>query len=218
MKKIPKKLAIIDVMLCLIALFILLEVIFHGYLTSIDLKVNASMPTVHNTFFFSIAKIIDTFFDTTPILILALILAIVVWFRYSKKEALFFASTMIVDAAVIVLLKILIHRSRPANALIIANDYAFPSGHAVTSIVFFGLIAYMLLRNVKLVKLDAFKSAIIKGIIIGVTAAIIIVIDFSRIYLNIHWLSDVLGGLAIGAVILTTSIILQQTIDSKFLE
>jgi len=205
----PKKLIIIDIILFVIAVLILLEVVLHGFLSSADLSVNASIPKIQNDFFISVSKIIDIIFDTLPVLILSLIISVVMWFRHSKKEAVFLASAMIVDAAAIAILKILVQRPRPLNALVTATDYAFPSGHTATAVVFFGMISYLLLRNMSPDRLNTFKP-----IIIGVFSLIIILIGFSRIYLNLHWLTDVIGGLAIGGVILTTSIILQQTMKS----
>ena len=206
----PRKLVTIDIALILITIFILLEVIFHGFLLSIDTSVNASIPIIYNNFSTIISKNIDTIFDTIPILILSMSISIILWYKHSRKEATFFATTMIADGAVLLIIKNLVHRARPLNKLIIPTDYAFPSGHAVTAVVFFGIITYLLLKNTQINK---FKS-----IILTIYTILILLIGFSRIYLNVHWLSDVLGGLAIGGIILTTSIIFEQTIKIKFLE
>jgi len=89
-------------------------------------------------------------------------------------------------------LKSLFGRARPdiVPHFIEASSFSFPSGHASTAAAFYLTVAALLMLE--------FRSARI--IIISLAAAVIFLIGFSRIYLGVHYPSDVLAGWAIGAV------------------
>ena len=92
------------------------------------------------------------------------------------------------------------HRLRPVftDPLTTGLGYSFPSGHAMGSIVFYGLIAYWLMRNSK---------RLLERVLIFLTALLIVlIIGFSRIYLGVHYPSDVLGGYIAGLSWLTFSL------------
>jgi len=89
------------------------------------------------------------------------------------------------------ILKHLFHRKRPLTPLLYeAKGKSFPSGHAIMSVNFFGLLLYMLWQT----EVDLF----IKIIVSVITIFLIIAIGFSRIYLRVHYTSDVLAGFIIG--------------------
>ena len=93
---------------------------------------------------------------------------------------------MLGSAAVEWLLKWLVARRRPRG-----GPFAFPSGHVFTSVVFFGLVIYLLWTR------DVPRPWRVAGT--TVCAALIVGIALSRIYLRFHWLTDILGGLCGGA-------------------
>ncbi|MHB8629622.1 MAG: phosphatase PAP2 family protein [Aggregatilineales bacterium] len=92
------------------------------------------------------------------------------------------------------------HRLRPVftDPLTTGLGYSFPSGHAMASMVFYGLIAYWLMRNSK-VWAEYVLIALICLLIVAI-------IGFSRIYLGVHFPSDVLGGYIAGLAWLTFAI------------
>ena len=83
--------------------------------------------------------------------------------------------------------KFIIRRERPIGInLIEESGYSYPSGHSMVSMAFFGLIAYLIYKNV--------KNKFYKIISIIALLIIIFLIGFSRIYLGVHYFSDVLAG------------------------
>lgn len=97
--------------------------------------------------------------------------------------------------------KLLFHRVRPAfaNPITLATGYSFPSGHAMGAMVFYGLLAYLLIRREKLWA---------SRVLIAVTFVLVVgLVGFSRIYLGVHYPSDVVGGYTAGLawLALTTS-------------
>lgn len=90
------------------------------------------------------------------------------------------------------ILKHLFQRQRPDLPwLVEAAGFSFPSGHAMMSFIFYGLLGYLTLLNL------ARKEK--RRTVIGVTAIIILLIGLSRIYLGVHYPSDVLAGFAAGS-------------------
>ena len=96
---------------------------------------------------------------------------------------------MLGSAATEWLLKWLVARRRPRG-----GPFAFPSGHVFTSVVFFGVLIYLLWTR------DAARPWRVPGTI--VCGLVIVGIALSRMYLRFHWLTDVLGGLVGGAAYL----------------
>lgn len=94
------------------------------------------------------------------------------------------------DAALNVLMKYAFHRARSSfdNALPALPSYSFPSGHAAGATLFYGVLAAMLVS-----KIDAWRPRVI---IILTAIALILLVALSRVYLGVHYLSDVLGGFA----------------------
>ena len=78
------------------------------------------------------------------------------------------------------------------------DSFSFPSGHATAAVAFYGMVFYLLIRNVKTVK--AKSGLLITGLIL------ILLIGFSRLYLCEHFLSDVLGGYLLGLLWLLLSL------------
>jgi undecaprenyl-diphosphatase len=97
------------------------------------------------------------------------------------------------------LLKDLFARSRPElwQRTIDVRYYSFPSGHAMISVVVYGLVGYFLATR--------FKRQ--NGWIISLTALLVAVIGLSRLYLGVHWPTDIIAGYAAGLIWLVACIL-----------
>ena len=95
-----------------------------------------------------------------------------------------------------ILIKSLIHRERPINSLIEISGYSFPSGHATMAIIFFTLLIYAFK--------DDMKNKVLKILFIFSMTLVFLLVGLSRIYLNVHWFSDVIAGFALGMFWLTS--------------
>lgn len=90
-------------------------------------------------------------------------------------------------------------RPRPLFFRVIpATGFSFPSGHTLLATVFYGMIAFILYTRA--------RSKVSRILVVSSTAALVLLIGFSRLYLGVHWPSDVLGGYIVGLLWLFLSI------------
>ena len=99
------------------------------------------------------------------------------------------------------LLKVIFQRPRPhfAHPLLVEGSYSFPSGHAMESFVAYGMLAYLAV----LLWLRSWETRV--AVICG-AALVVVLIGFSRMYLGVHYFSDVIAGYAAGGVWLSALI------------
>lgn len=102
--------------------------------------------------------------------------------------------------------KIAFHRERPEVALYAENTFSFPSGHSTIAVAFFGFIIYILLRHARKweYKINIFFGGL----------AIILAVGLSRLYLGVHFLSDVWGGYLLGLLWLVVGIVISEWLNS----
>ncbi|WP_165835567.1 phosphatase PAP2 family protein [Ruminiclostridium sufflavum] len=135
-----------------------------------------------------------TFFGSTEFLLTAA--AILIVFFFMDEKCSFYASMIVINLMLAALLneglKKIIQRHRPdILKLIDIGGYSFPSGHSMVSMSFYGFLIYLCWTNFK-TRWKYPVSALLSGLIL--------LIGFSRIYLGVHYASDVLGGFCLGAV------------------
>lgn len=124
-------------------------------------------------------------------------LVILVWKR-QRREAQMFMIVCLGGTILNTGLKLIFGKPRPAlwDRLITETTYSFPSGHALGSVVLYGAIAYLLVQSY-----PQFSQ-----IIYAFAAALILAICLSRLYLGVHWLTDIIAGVSIGFLWLTLCI------------
>jgi membrane-associated phospholipid phosphatase len=129
-----------------------------------------------------------------PILV-ALVVAAVVYFAWRREWRTAIALALTSGGGVVLsnVLKTVFHRGRPATVVefIPHPSWSFPSGHALNSVVSYGFLVVLLLERVH----DTRKRVAV----VLAAAVMIIAIGFSRLYLGVHYLSDVTGGWIAGA-------------------
>jgi undecaprenyl-diphosphatase len=124
----------------------------------------------------------------------AIFVSIVLWL-WKKKEYVIYLWLMLGIGLVFDYLgKILVRRVRPIDPAYLETSFSFPSGHASMSMIFYGFAAYVLVRHLKAwrYRVNAFFFCSI----------VIVAIGFSRLYLGVHYWSDVWAGYLLGFLIL----------------
>jgi membrane-associated phospholipid phosphatase len=104
------------------------------------------------------------------------------------------------------LLKHLFGRSRPDIPLLYeAKGLSFPSGHALMSVTFYGLLMHMIWRSV--------KHRGLKWTLLVLLSLLILVVGFSRIYLRVHYATDVIAGFSMGFIWLALSLYISHRLE-----
>lgn len=191
---------IVSILALILFIFILFNIQNNGFLKNIDIKFNA----LEKTIFFSNNQIlnllsisINYLFGLVSMIIISFVIFIYLQYRKKYRDSLFFITFMMINAILIWALKIIIQRPRPDNLFeYLSSGYAFPSGHSLNAVVFLGLLIYF---SWKYIKTNNKNAKIFITIILSLVA---IIVGFSRLYLGVHWLSDVLGGFLLGLFIL----------------
>ena len=123
-------------------------------------------------------------------------------FRQKRPRTGFILLTNILGANFLkIFLKNIFKRPRPEYAMIAAKEYSFPSGHSLIGFTFYTMLAYMLFK---------YYNGPWKRTITGFLIVFPITIAFSRLYLGVHYASDVFAGLLLGTSWLIVCIILDK--------
>lgn len=178
------------------------DVIHQDPLTKFDIALINWLHAGATPFGYGSFAIISEFGSLTALMILAVGVGILLvkrrrWLELGGWTAAF-AGGFILNGA----LKYAIRRPRPeyASDLFSIATWSFPSGHAMVSLVGYGMLAYMLLVVVR-VRGRAAQFAIVLG-----ATLLIVAIGLSRLYLGVHYFSDVVGGYAAGVLWLSACI------------
>lgn len=125
-----------------------------------------------------------------------------------KKINISMITCLIVGTIINNVIKIIFSRARPnINPLVVETSYSFPSGHSMMSMIFYGYLIYLIYNHLENKK--------IKWIFILVLSILIFSIGFTRIYLGVHYVSDVIGGFVLGIAYLIIFIEISRKIIKK---
>ena len=150
---------------------------------------------------------------SSPLLpVLVILTSVVFWARGVRLEAVFVAGLSTVSLLLNLLIKVLVARPRPTGHLVhiiqTALGYSFPSGHVMAYIAYWGL-------------LFCFGVILFQGrhwwrtALLVTSAAFVVLIGPSRIYLGEHWASDVLGSYLIGGVLLGLAVVVYLPLKER---
>lgn len=148
-------------------------------------------------------KIITKFAD-----IFLILLILILVFLKNKKHAFYLAFNSVAILMINIVLKNIFRRIRPVGInLIEENGYSFPSGHSMISVVFYGFIMYLIWKS----KL----SINLKKTFCLLLYSFILLIGISRIYLGVHYFTDVITGFCISLLYLLIFIKIIETKKSS---
>ena len=174
--------------ICLIGFLALAEDVFHQEIMNGDIvgydivsklfKFNVSTP---------IAKFITNFGGAIFVISLTTILFFVI---KDKKIGISIIANLGIVTILNQIIKFIMQRPRPTEFRIIEETgYSFPSGHSMVSLAFYGYLIYLIYKYI--------NNKHLKRTLIIILSILICVIGVSRIYLGVHYTSDVLGGFLI---------------------
>ena len=111
---------------------------------------------------------------------------------HRKKDGIVVALNLMISSLICMILKNMIQRPRPPveERLIVEDGYSFPSGHATNSMAFYLLAICLIYQNVKNKKL--------RNVLCLILGIFPILIGFSRVYVRVHYASDMIAGFCLG--------------------
>lgn len=151
-----------------------------------------------------------SFFGSHLFLIPAnLILIIVFVLKKDRWNSIKIPAVAFSSVLMMLLLKLIFQRARPIDPLLEqAAGFSFPSGHSLMSVTFYGLILYILVKHQ--------KNTWLKLIYSFIFTSFIILIGVSRIYLRVHFASDVIAGFCMGILCLIISLWILSNAENRY--
>ena len=176
--------------------FLFLSQGYTNILKPFDLKIISYIQSLENEYLTVFYKMITIIADTYQSAIITILLVTFLYFKKHYREALFLAITMTTCGLAMPLLKNIFSRERPNfYRLIEISGYSFPSGHTTSATTMYLTLEIILLSIMKkLNKYFVFSIAVLGIVIIG----------GSRIYLGVHYPTDVMAGICLGISIVST--------------
>ena len=147
-----------------------------------------------------VMSIVTQFGGWIVITIGSILIAMYLMVKKRMAQLLCYVAAILGGNVLFLILKMVIHRVRPISETSLINviGWSFPSGHSVMSVIFYGMITYLSVRDLRSWRLSVFMATI--------AGFVIVLIGLSRIYLQVHYLSDVIAGFTGGLFWLTMCI------------
>ena len=126
----------------------------------------------------------------SPLFLVIITIVLIILIKHNKIRE-YICANLIISTVLNFGLKNIVRRARPDEFRIIEEGgYSFPSGHSMVSMAFYGLLIYLIYKKV--------NNKYLKNCLIILLSIIILLIGLSRIYLGVHYTSDVLAGFLLG--------------------
>jgi membrane-associated phospholipid phosphatase len=168
------------------------NVLLSSSVVSLDMKIENLLVVFRDSFLVKFFLCVTALGEAQIIVSVVLIVTALFWLWKKRFYIMSLWITVAGSAISAYIAKILINRERPGGNIPVftENFFSFPSGHSASIIALLGFLTYCVWRN--------YKTWRIRVNTFFVASFIIILVGFSRLYLGVHFLSDVLGGYLIG--------------------
>ena len=212
-KSVNKKL-ITNIILSIIALIgfvAIMILVMCDYTFKID-QFNVVVANNRNVFWTGFFKIFTHLGSFYTLAVLSVIGIILIWFvMKNKKLSAFYAVCFAFVCIANYVIKQIVRRIRPEHLMIISETgFSFPSGHAMMSLAFFALLIHFVWKTK--------KNKPLKITLVLLFSILIAGIGFSRIYLGVHYLTDIIAGFLISFAIVMIFVIIYNTKVFKLLK
>lgn len=195
----------------LLFLFIMLiEVVGLDRVANLDRGVTSGVAAARQPFLNSIFLFITTIGNTTTLIIFTVTMALYLIFNKVRIHWVIWFVLLVFLGGVIInpMIKVMVQRTRPDEAfrLLEIHSYSFPSGHSLSTIVCFGGLAYLIGQVFYPDRQRMKKNLMIAAVVLS------LLIAFSRVYLGVHYLTDIVAGYLLGTCLLLFFIKLTKTL------
>ena len=179
--------------ICLILFIIVTMLVVTGNIELFDNYIYNLIHGISNKYLDIFFKYFTHIGDTIPVILIALV---IVCFLKKQKDRIHLVSSLITTVSFNQILKHIIMRPRPPmeRRLIKQGGFSYPSGHSMISLCLYGFLIYLVVTKIKNKKLKIFLTILL--------SIMVLLVGISRIYVGVHYPSDVIGGFLLSLVIL----------------
>jgi len=190
---IKKNIKLIVISICLILVIGITEDVFEQEIMKCDtIAYNFFVNTIRSDSLTNIMKTITNLGSSFALIFITILTFV---FMKDKKIPLIITGNLVIATLLNNIMKYIVQRPRPDGyRLISESGYSFPSGHSMISAAFYGLLIYLIYKYV--------DNKVLKYTLMSLLSILIILIGCSRIYLGVHYASDVIAGILISIIYL----------------
>lgn len=180
------------VVICTIILMLIIINIFNNQIENFDMKIYSFISNFISKNNTAIMKVITSVASATILCGICIAILIIV---KNKKYAVLISVNLFISTVLNIILKNIFDRARPEGyRLIEIGGFSFPSGHSMASMTFYGFLIYLIYKKI--------QNKYIKWTLITILSILILAVGTSRIYLGVHYASDVIGGFCFSIIYL----------------
>lgn len=178
----------------------------------IDPVISQQIQSINFPYFNSLMEITTVVGNLTGTLLIITLISLALLARKKIQESIFFLAATAASELSVSIIKELVARPRPGDGMVYilgdVNGLSFPSSHVANYIVIFGLISIFIHQRT--------QNNLLRHGILAIFILLIALVGLSRIYLGVHWPSDVLGGYLYGSFLLTTYAYAYRRLAKRF--
>ncbi len=158
------------------------------FVNHIDMKTINYIQGLEHPYITLVMKFFSFIGDTIQVIIISVIILLILYkVFHQRRELLLFSIVLLGSTLFNVLLKNFFQRERPTiYQMVIEENFSFPSGHSMAALSLYGIVSFLLWRHIPK------QSG--RMVLITISAVFILVIGISRIYLGVHFPSDIIGA------------------------
>lgn len=175
-------------------------------MNSIDIFVQNYFSLVHTLVLTKFMLIMTNLFEVVPLVLITFFIAILIYYKKGLRDDLLFIISLGIGEVFVFVLKNFFDISRPLNGLVVETSKSFPSGHATAVTIFFVMLMYLFAKDM---------NKVWRTVFVVFCVLMITLVSVSRLYLGVHWLSDVLGGVALGLFVSYISVAIFNKLYKK---
>jgi len=189
------------IILLLLLLFLLVvDVKYHGILSALNQPIHQFCRNIHSALMMKFMIFISFIGYKYVLSFMSLVTVIWMCFKRYFRATIHWIFVSVFSIGSVVIFKALYHSPRPEGMMYVAPDAnSFPSGHTTFSVAYYGFLAFLIARN--------FSLPSQRKYIYSFFAILCVLISTSRVYLGVHWLTDVIAGALIGLIIVFIAVI-----------
>ena len=181
-----KKLIVLYI--CIFLFIVLTIMVMTKFIDPLDSYMESLLISIRSDNLTKVMTVITNIARAYSLIAISILLLFVI---KDKKTPIKIIINLIAVFLVSQVFKFIFRRARPDSlALVPASGYSYPSGHTMVSTAYFVFIVYLLCKKI--------NNKLVKTLLIVFSTIMILLIGFSRVYLGVHYLSDVLGGFILG--------------------